>query len=66
MGMIIKFYCPVHKEIKLFEEQSTSAKKASSAFRLTIVESPQVCIKCGKAYYKWECKEQPKQDTYYD
>jgi len=51
--MIYKFVCPTHKEVVLYTE--TEEQRNSIGF--VTVENPEVCTKCQKPYYKWECTE---------
>lgn len=51
--MIYKFVCPTHEDVVLYTE--TEQQRNSLSF--TTAENPEVCSRCQKPYYKWECKE---------
>lgn len=51
MGMIVRYVCPVHKNVVLFTEDL-------SIFKYVIMERPEPCPKCRKSYYKAECDQE--------
>jgi|CXWL01.1.fsa_nt_gi hypothetical protein len=51
MGMIVKYVCPIYKNVVLFTEDLGTSK-------YFVMERPQTCPKCKKPYYKSECEQE--------
>lgn len=51
MGIIVKYVCPVHKNVVLFTEDLSTCK-------YIVMERPATCQKCKKSYYKSECDQE--------
>ncbi len=50
---MVKFYCPKHDDVVLYEENDSSQNDLS----FTTIDRPEFCQKCDKNYYKWECHQ---------
>lgn len=50
MENIVRYVCPVHKNIVLFIENN-------EVLKYMVMERPQTCSQCKKAYYKSECNQ---------
>ena len=59
MGRKLYFVCPTDEDVILFEEDIEKEK----TLKIATAERPQTCHKCGKSYYKWECRGKPEDET---
>jgi hypothetical protein len=48
--MIVRYVCPVHRDVVLFTEDLSIVK-------YIVMERPATCPQCRKPYYKAECDE---------
>jgi len=69
-GLAMKYVCPVHREVILYEDPPhTIADRILGIFlgifagTLVIIDKPRECPVDGHLYYRRECKQVPDETT---